>query len=75
MERNHLCNFGRACYEEQFCDPFFEFGTVVEAKMSLKICGHSVRWSETIYAILKEGGFREHSCDILKFGPEVQMCL
>ena len=24
-ERNHLCNFGKGCYEEQFCKIIFNF--------------------------------------------------
>ena len=31
-EQNHLCNFGRGCYEEQFC----EFGPVGQEEMSFK---------------------------------------
>ena len=25
-ERNHLCNFGRGCYEEPFCEIILNFG-------------------------------------------------
>ena len=28
-EQNHLCYFGSECFEEQFCDNYFEFGPVV----------------------------------------------
>ena len=56
MERNHLYNFGRGYYEEQFCD-----GPVVQEEMLFKRFlikssdGPPVQWSETICAILKEG--------------------
>ena len=26
IERNHLCNFGRGCYEEQVCEIILNFG-------------------------------------------------
>ena len=60
VERNHLCNFSRGYPEGLFCD-FFEFGSVVQEEMSIKIFliwssgDPRVRWNVTIYAILKEG--------------------
>ena len=59
-EHNHLCYFGRGYQEEQFCDFFFEFGSMVQ-EMSFKrfliwsSTEPPVQWSGTIYAILKEG--------------------
>ena len=53
-EHKHFCNFVGG---EQFC---FEFGSVVEEEMSFKrfLVWRSgdppVKWSRTIYAILKE---------------------
>ena len=29
VERNHFCNFGRGYLKEQFCEFFFDFGSVV----------------------------------------------
>ena len=57
-ERNHFCNFDRGYQEEQFCN-HYEFGSVV--KMSCKrfliwsFDDPPVQWSQTIYAVLKEG--------------------
>ena len=49
-EQNHLSNFGRGYYEEQFCEIIFELGQVVQEEMSFKRfliyssgCPH-VRW-------------------------------
>ena len=59
-ECNHLCNFCRGYYEEQFCDIILNFGSVVQ-EMSCKRFliwssdGPPVQWSGTIYAFLKEG--------------------
>ena len=38
MERNHLCNFGRGYYEEQFCVIILNLGQsiVVQEEMSFK---------------------------------------
>ena len=55
VERNHLCNFGRGLYEEQF----FELWPVVQEEMSFirffiwRSGGPPVQWSKL--AILKEG--------------------
>ena len=60
-ELNHLSNFGRGYYSEQFCENYFEFGPVVQEDMSFKRFliwssgGPPVWWSKIIYAILKEG--------------------
>ena len=36
-EGNHLCNFGRGCYEEQFCEIILNksFGQVVQSRCGL----------------------------------------
>ena len=58
-EQNLLCNCGREHREEQFCEIIFKFGSAVQEEMSFKIFliwssgSPSVRWSETICAILK----------------------
>ena len=36
LEWNYLCNFGRGYNEEEFCENIFEFGPVVQEKMSFK---------------------------------------
>ena len=60
-ERNHLCNFGRGYYEEQFCEITLNLGLWLR-RYHLKdffiwSCsgGPPVLWSGTIYTILKEG--------------------
>ena len=59
-ERNHLCNFGRGYQEKQFCEIILNLGQWFR-RMSFKrfLIWSSgdppVQWSETIYAILKEG--------------------
>ena len=35
VEWNHLCNFGRGCYEEQFCEIILNW-EVVQEEMSFK---------------------------------------
>ena len=35
-ECNHLCNFGRGYYEEQFFEKYFEFGSVVQEQLLFK---------------------------------------
>ena len=60
MERNNLCNFGRH-HVEQFCEIILNLDQWFRRRSCLKIfliwssCGPFVQWSETIYAILKEG--------------------
>ena len=60
-EQNHLCNFGRRYYEEQFCEIILNLGLWFKRRCCLKdflsgaLSGPPVRWSQTIYAILKEG--------------------
>ena len=36
VEQNHLCNFIKWHYEEQFCEIIFKFESVVQEEMSLK---------------------------------------
>ena len=61
VERNHLCNFGRGYYDEQFCEIILNFGSVVQEEMWFKrfliwsSCCPPVQSSGTIYAILIEG--------------------
>ena len=69
-EQNHLCNFGRGCYEEHILWNYFKFGPMVQ-EMSFKRFliwssgSPPVRWSRTIHAILKKGHHREHSCEVI----------
>ena len=65
---NQLCNFGRRHHEEQFCENYFEFGPVVQEKMSFKDISYLELWaspfiqrSTTICAILVEGIMRNNS--------------
>ena len=37
VRRNHLCNFGKGCYEVQFCEIIFNLGQWVKKKCRLKI--------------------------------------
>ena len=58
-EQNHLCNFGRGYYEEQLSEIILNLGQcqeiLVKRFLILSSGGTLVRWSRTIYAILKEG--------------------
>ena len=60
-EQKYLCNFGRGCYEEQFCKNILNSGQWFRRSLSFKRFliwssdGPSVRWSKTICVILKEG--------------------
>ena len=66
-EQNHLCNFGRGHYEEQFCEIILT-GLVVQMFKRFLMWstgGPPVQWSGTIYAILKEGIMGEHSCEVI----------
>ena len=61
LEHNHLCNFDRGYFEEQFCEIMLNLGHWFRRRCGLKdflsgslAGGPPVRWSETIYAILKE---------------------
>ena len=61
VECNNLCNFGNGFNEEQFLEIILNFGSVVHEEIPFKRFliwssgGSHVRWSGTIYAILKEG--------------------
>ena len=37
VEPIHLCNFGKPCYEEQFCRSILNLGQTIRRKCSLKI--------------------------------------
>ena len=59
-ECSHLLNFGRGYPEEQFCEFILNLGQWFRRRCRLKYFlsragGPPVRWSGTIYAILKEG--------------------
>ena len=61
MKWNHLCNFGRGHYEEQFCKFISNLGQWFRRRCCLKIFliwssgGPPIQCSRTIYALLKEG--------------------
>ena len=59
VERNHLCNFGRGYFEEQFCEIILNLGQwfrcCLKDFLSGALVGPPVQWSGMIYAILKEG--------------------
>ena len=40
-EQNHLCNFGRGYYEEQFCETILNLGQLFRRRCHLKdfLCG------------------------------------
>ena len=59
-ELNHLCNFGRGCYEEQFCVIILNLGQWFRRGCRLRFLiwssgGPPVWWSGPICALLKEG--------------------
>ena len=60
-ECNHLCYCGRGYFEEQFCENYFEFVSVVQEQILFKRFfiwssgSPPVRRSGPINAILKEG--------------------
>ena len=72
-EHYHLCNFGSGYYEKQFGN-YYEFGLVVQEKMSFKrfLIWSSgdppVQWSGIIYAILKEGIMGNIHVKLYEFG-------
>ena len=60
VDLNHLCNFGRRYLEEQFCEIILNLGQWIWRRCCLKIIiwssgSHTIGWSRTIYAFLKEG--------------------
>ena len=56
---NHLCNFGRGYYEEQFCEIILNFDPWFTCLLKVFLIwssdGPFVQWSRTICAILAEG--------------------
>ena len=69
-ERNYFCNIGRGYYEEQFCDFFSKFWSVVQEMSFIRFLIWSsgsppVQWSGTIYAIFGIGHHGEHSCEVV----------
>ena len=66
-ERNHLCNYDRGYYEEQFCEIILNLDQWFRRKCPLKIFliwisgSPSVHGSGIIYAIMIEGIMRNNS--------------
>ena len=58
-KRVHLRNFGRGCYEEQFCGIILNLGQWSRCRLKRFLIwssgGPTVQWSGTICALLKEG--------------------
>ena len=76
-EWNHLCNFGRGHYEEQFFVINLQFGPMVQEEMAFKrfliwSSGGPPVQSRTIYAILKEGIGENIHFSYIKLGLVVQ---
>ena len=69
-----MCNFGSGYHEEQFCEIFFEFGSVVLEEIFLIWSSgkHFVQPSRTICAIVVVGIMRNNSVKLFEFGPVVQ---
>ena len=70
-----MCDFCKGCYEEQFCEIILNLGQEEMSYKSFLIWssgGPPVRWSGTIYAILKEGIMGNIRANYLKFGLVVQ---
>ena len=67
MEWNHLCNYSRGYYEEQFCEKKFKFRPVVKEEMPFKDISYLELWqpffqlSKTICVILVSGVMRNNS--------------
>ena len=66
-EQNHLCNFGRGYYEEQFYEIILNLDQRFRRRCLLKIFliwssgGRFVQGSRTICVILVEGNMRSNS--------------
>ena len=68
-ERNHLCNFGRVYYEEQFCEIIFNLDQWFRRcllKIFLISGSPFVLWSGIICAILVEGIVRNNSVNLFR---------
>ena len=72
-ECNHLCNFGRGFYEEQFCEIILNLGQwfrrrclLIKRFLIWSSGDPPVRWSGTIYANIVRGHHGEHSCEVIR---------
>ena len=55
-ECNHLCNFGRGYYKEQFCEIILNLCQWFRRRFIIwSSGGPPLRWSRTVYAILNKG--------------------
>ena len=68
-EQKHLCNFGRECYEEQFCEIILDSGQWFRSRCSLKdflsgaLAACSVEWVHLCN--FERGHDGEHSCEVI----------
>ena len=61
VEQNHLCNFGRGYYGEEFCVIILNLDQWLWRKCCLSSGSHFVQRSRTICEILVEGVMRNNS--------------
>ena len=69
-EGNHLCNFGRECYEEQFCEIILNLGQWFRRRCHLKdfISGALVSLrlgGAHRLCNFERGHHGEHSCEVI----------
>ena len=61
-EQNHLCNFGRGCYEEQLWN-YFEFGPMVQEMSFIRFLAAPL-FSRTC-AVFRRRHHEEHFCKVI----------
>ena len=75
VEWNHLCNLGKRCHEEEFCETILN-QWVSRCLLNIFLNWSSgrpfVQWSGTINAILVKGIMRDNSVKLFEFGQVVQ---
>ena len=68
-EQNHLCNFRRECYEEQFCEIIMNLGQWVKKRCRLKDFLSGALWQPSCLVEqnrlcnFERGHHREHTCE------------
>ena len=69
--QNHLCNFGRGCYEEQFCEIILNLGKWFRRRCRLKdllsraLAALLFRGAVFFLCNFERGHHREHSCEVI----------
>ena len=64
VEWNQLCNFGRGCYEEQFCEIILNLGQT--SKISyLELWQPSCSVERNHLCNFERGHHGEHSCEVI----------